>query len=209
MLDGLGVATPSSAAFSNAPTLALFRPDDPTNITGAGPWADWPPGVLKRFIEEVYEQSKVTEAPSRVSTESANQRDRLESLLGAISKTPNRIAIETVIQERLGQLKSIAIEEKSPKPSRDSERALLQFLRACNLNDRPNIFLDNGEFTAQWQSENGEQITLHFHDLKNVQYIIFCRPPDSERVMSAAGSSTIKGVMRLIESQDLRRLIEA
>jgi hypothetical protein len=125
-------------------------------------------------------------------------------------KPSNETDIEAQIEQRLDELKAIAIHEHIA-PSEESESDFRCFIRSRILKRRPYIFLlESGNFRALWKNDQDEQIGLQFLGGRKVQYVIFARRSDPEMIVRSSGRDNIKGIERLIDAYDeLREIIEA
>jgi hypothetical protein len=121
----------------------------------------------------------------------------------------DRIAAARQIEQRLSELKAIAIEE-GVAPSETSERDLRRFMESHAITRGPYLFLlENGNFRALWKNDRDEQVGLQFLGSSEVQYVIFARRANLETIVRSSGRDNVKGIERLIDAHDLRALIGA
>jgi hypothetical protein len=113
--------------------------------------------------------------------------------------------VNDLVERRLNYLKSEAKDENELLNS-DSERDLRRFLEGHRVK-KPNLYLiDNGNFRAQWKG-GGRQLGLQFLGGGEVQFVVFARRPDSDRVVRSAGRDSLAGIDRQISAFDLRELV--
>ena len=89
-----------------------------------------------------------------------------------------------------------------------SKATFARFLEQPHEVQRPGLVLmENGNLRAVWKGEKDLQIGLQFLDNGNVQYVIFRKRDDSNKVSRAYGQDSLKGIRMQIEAFDLTELV--
>jgi hypothetical protein len=92
--------------------------------------------------------------------------------------------------------------------SNASHADMVSFLRGLTLTQRPSIFLlDNGNLRALWRNGAGEQVGLQFMGGGLVQYVMFARRPNSDRLLRHYGQDVVSEIRRKITSNGCDHLI--
>ncbi|CAN0119650.1 unnamed protein product [Phaeothamnion confervicola] len=83
------------------------------------------------------------------------------------------------------------------------------FLGGLKLAHRPAIFLlDNGNFRALWRDENNkQQVGLQFLGNETVQYVIFVREGQTDKLKTIASTGSMRAMLPLIASASCSYLL--
>ncbi len=65
------------------------------------------------------------------------------------------------------------------------------------------VLLENGNLSAKWKDDQGNQLGLQFLGSKRLEYVIFKRDPISQQTSSTYGGDTFDGVKRRIDGLGL------
>lgn len=118
-----------------------------------------------------------------------------------------REKVRNSIKHRISTLKRLGLDE-GITASEKSGKFLFDFFSKRMIENEPLIFLlENGNFRALWEGENGEQIGLQFLPDRNIQYVIFAQRPDRKDLARSFGSDTPEGIDRHVEINRLRSLL--
>jgi transcriptional regulator with XRE-family HTH domain len=119
-----------------------------------------------------------------------------------------KATLHKAIVSRLAELAACAAEERI-ETSASSNADLWRFL-ATHPGARPPALylLENGNYRAMWWNDRGEQLGLQFRGNGEVQYVLFAKRDDAPGGMGrSSGRDGFRGIERLLDAFDLRRLI--
>jgi len=135
-----------------------------------------------------------------------NEEDEPETDEKAFQERIEREKVRNSIKHRISTLKRLGLDD-GITPSEKSGKFLFDFFSKRMIKNEPLIFLlENGNFRALWEGENGEQIGLQFLPERNIQFVIFARRPDRKDLARSFGSDTPEGINRHVEINRLRSL---
>ena len=90
----------------------------------------------------------------------------------------------------------------------ESKAAFLMFLnRMPQIRQAGLVLKENGNLRAIWKGEDGAHLGLQFISPESIQYVIFKRRRLASSMSRVAGRDTIEGIIRQLDTFDLRGIM--
>jgi hypothetical protein len=187
----------SSAAFS--PSVAQYeRPGRRGTSTGVD---DVPPPAGRKFRKNSSESlGTVNEI---VSDDAVSKHFK--------AQVEKHLALRQIRVETSARLRELWIDAalSGEAFSEDSLEDLMSFLTGLTPRERPSLFLlDNGNLRALWRNQSDEQVGLQFMGQELVQYVMFARRPNSQRMLHHYGQELLGEIRTTITANGCDHLID-